>query len=74
MLEVEISREKVPIRNGYRHVGQRARVRVNSGVEYELQGARHAVLCKVIGVPIKQWAQLSGEPIKVTGKRAPVSA
>lgn len=40
VLEVEISREKVPIRNGYRHVGQRARVRVNSGVEYELQGAR----------------------------------
>ena len=39
VLEVEISREKVPIRNGYRHVGQRARVRVNSGVEHELISA-----------------------------------
>ena len=39
-LEVEVSRDKVPIRNGYRHVGQRARIRVNGGVEHELVGAR----------------------------------
>lgn len=32
-LEVEASRERVPLRNAYRHVGQRARVRVNSGAE-----------------------------------------
>lgn len=38
VLEVEISRDKVPIRNGYRHVGQRARIRANSGVEHELLG------------------------------------
>lgn len=39
-LEVEASRDKVPIRNGYRHVGQRARIRVNGGVEHELTSAR----------------------------------
>ena len=38
-LEVEASRDKVPIRNGYRHVGQRARIRVNGGVEHELVSA-----------------------------------
>jgi hypothetical protein len=39
VLDAEISREKVPLRNAYKHVGQRARVRVNSGVEHELTGA-----------------------------------
>lgn len=39
-LEVEISRERVPLRNAYRHVGQQAVLRVNSGEEYTLQGAR----------------------------------
>jgi hypothetical protein len=29
-----------------------------------------AVLCEVIGEPIKRLAQLIGEPIKLTGKRA----
>jgi hypothetical protein len=36
---VEISRERVPLRNAYRHVGQQAVLRVNSGEEYTLQGA-----------------------------------
>ena len=31
MVECEISREKVPLRNAYKHVGQRASLRVNSG-------------------------------------------
>ena len=38
VLEVEISRDKVPIRNAYKHAGQRASVRVNSGMDRELQG------------------------------------
>lgn len=40
VLEIEISREKVPIRNAYKHVGQQAAVRVNSGVERSLAGMR----------------------------------
>lgn len=36
---MEISRERVPLRNAYRHVGQQAVLRVNSGEEYTLQGA-----------------------------------
>ncbi|KAL0050332.1 hypothetical protein WJX82_009201 [Trebouxia sp. C0006] len=36
VLEVEISRDKVPIRNAYKHVGQRASVRVDSGIDREL--------------------------------------
>lgn len=36
MVECEISREKVPLRNAYKRVGQRASVRVNSGVTYEV--------------------------------------
>ena len=32
-LEIEISRERVPLRNAYKHVGQLASVRVNGGVE-----------------------------------------
>ncbi|KAK9817158.1 hypothetical protein WJX72_010528 [[Myrmecia] bisecta] len=35
VFEAEISREKIPLRNAYRHVGQRASVRIN-GVEHEL--------------------------------------
>ncbi|GAB4814665.1 hypothetical protein N2152v2_001711 [Parachlorella kessleri] len=35
VLEVEISREKVPLRNAYKHIGQRACVRINSGAEVE---------------------------------------
>lgn len=38
VLEVEISRDKVPIRNAYKHAGQRASVRVSSGMDRELQG------------------------------------
>ncbi|KAK9795189.1 hypothetical protein WJX73_000070 [Symbiochloris irregularis] len=34
--EVEISREKIPLRNGYRHIGQQARVRISGGVEVDL--------------------------------------
>jgi hypothetical protein len=39
VLEAEISREQIPLRNAYRHVGQKASVRVNSGVEAVLPGA-----------------------------------
>lgn len=38
VLEAEISREQIPLRNAYRHVGQKASVRVNSGVEVVLPG------------------------------------
>lgn len=38
MLEIEISRDRVPIRNAYKHVGQQASVRVNSGVDRSLSG------------------------------------
>ena len=37
-LEAEISREKVPLRNGYRHIGQKARVRINGGSEIDVAG------------------------------------
>lgn len=36
VMDVEISRERVPLRNAYKAAGQRACVRVNSGVEYQL--------------------------------------
>lgn len=36
-LDIEISRERVPLRNGYRHVGQKAQIRVNSGPELILR-------------------------------------
>lgn len=36
-LDIEISRERVPLRNGYRHVGQMAQIRVNSGAEHILR-------------------------------------
>ena len=39
VLEAEVSRDIVPLRNAYRHVGQKARVRVNGGIEYSLSGA-----------------------------------
>lgn len=32
-VEIEISRERVPLRNAYKHIGQRAAMRVNGGVE-----------------------------------------
>ncbi|GMH35445.1 hypothetical protein BSKO_03313 [Bryopsis sp. KO-2023] len=35
-LEVEISREKVPIMNSYKRVGQKASVRINNGIEMEV--------------------------------------
>ena len=38
VLEAEVSREQVPLRNAYRHVGQKASVRINSGVEYTVPG------------------------------------
>ena len=28
----------VPLRNAYKHIGQKARVRINGGVEYTLPG------------------------------------
>ena len=36
--QAEISRERVPLRNAYKSVGQKASVRVNSGVEYQVTG------------------------------------
>lgn len=33
VLEVEVSRERVPLRNAYKHAGQRISVRINSGAE-----------------------------------------
>ncbi|KAL3160982.1 hypothetical protein ABBQ38_009372 [Trebouxia sp. C0009 RCD-2024] len=36
VLEIEISRDRVPIRNAYKHVGQQASVRVNSGMDRSL--------------------------------------
>jgi len=44
VVEAEISREKVPLRNCYKHVGQRASVRVNSGANRELTGGRRVLL------------------------------
>lgn len=38
VLEAEVSRERVPLRNAYKNVGQRASVRVNSGPSRELTG------------------------------------
>lgn len=38
VLDVEISRERVPLRNGYVRIGQKAQVRVNGGLTYELPG------------------------------------
>lgn len=39
-VEAEISREQIPLRNAYRHVGQKASIRVNSGIEYTVSGER----------------------------------
>lgn len=39
-VEAEISREQIPLRNAYRHVGQKASIRVNSGFEYTVPGER----------------------------------
>ncbi len=39
MLECEISRERVPLRNAYLFPGQQAAVRVEAGVEQRLQVA-----------------------------------
>ena len=39
-MEAEISRDKVPLRNAYKHVGQRASLRISSGVEHSLLGAK----------------------------------
>lgn len=36
VLDVEISRERIPLRNAYKHVGQKARIRVNGGEELEV--------------------------------------
>lgn len=38
VLEAEISREKVYLKNAYKHIGQQARVRVGSGLEFEVTG------------------------------------
>ena len=39
-VEAEISREQIPLRNAYRHVGQKASIRVNSGIECTVPGER----------------------------------
>ncbi len=38
IFEAEVSRERVPLRSAYKHVGQRAAIRVNSGPTRELTG------------------------------------
>lgn len=38
VLEIEISREQIPLRNAYKHIGQKASIRVNSGVDTVLPG------------------------------------
>ncbi len=49
VVEAEISRDKVPLRNAYKHVGQRASLRINSGVEHSLLGAPSAAAALVHG-------------------------
>lgn len=57
VLECEISREKVPLLNAYKHVGQRASVRVSSGIPAEVAiagppfplGLNRAALLRVRG-------------------------
>lgn len=44
VLEIEISRDRVPIRNAYKHAGQLAAVRVNSGVDRSLTGTDYRAL------------------------------
>ena len=51
VLEVEISRDKVPIRNAYKHVGQRASVRVESGIDREVAGKHTKVFLQHIQSP-----------------------
>lgn len=38
VLQIEISREQIPLRNAYKHIGQKAAIRVNSGIENVLPG------------------------------------
>ena len=38
VLEIEISREQIPLRNAYKHIGQKATIRVNSGIDIVLPG------------------------------------
>ena len=38
VFEAEVSRERVPLRSAYKHVGQKAAVRVNSGPAREVTG------------------------------------
>ena len=51
VLEVEISRDKVPIRNAYKHVGQRASVRVDSGIDRELAGKQAIFFLQQLQLP-----------------------
>lgn len=37
-LDIEMSRERIPLRNAYRHIGQLARVRLASGLDYDVPG------------------------------------
>lgn len=45
VLRCEISRERVPLRNAYKHANQRASVRVNGGVEFSLTGGSCRLSC-----------------------------
>ncbi len=78
MVECEISREKVPLRNAYLHVGQRAAVRVNSGVAHEVapaappfpqvgeEGGWHAAMAPACAAVLRSgglsWAHSSVRP------------
>lgn len=66
-LDVEISRERVPLRNAYRHVGQRAVVRVNSGEEHTVQRATCYVppALEICAASAEHGARLHGMPVAV---------
>ncbi len=48
-LEVEISRELVPLRNAYRAPGQKAAIRLKGGFEYHVTGARTHTVPRTMG-------------------------
>ena len=61
-VDIEISRERVPLRNAYRHIGQLARVRLSSGLDYDVPGQH---LCSAAG-----WQAVLCTPRTFTGRHA----
>lgn len=76
VFECEISRERVPLRNAYKAVGQRAALRVNSGVEFELpvssapfaMDLNRVPLYKVRGDITAEETKVVREPISIMGR------